>query len=299
MIVIARNFGQLGNRLILSANLMAAALEYGVPLLNPSFARYASHFSSTRGDLWCRFPAASQAKTTVSPYAREAVYRGVYLTGRTMSHLRLSGCPFHIVRISGDQRCDLTSDRFAGMARSRRPLLVSGWKFDAGPLLAKHSHAIRAHYSVLPEHQANIDALIKPMPSRSDIVVGVHVRQGDYAKFENGRYFYSIGQYAAAMRRIRDRLGQRQVAFLVCGNVAMKKQDFAGLDVTFGTGHLVEDLYALARTDALIGPPSTFTGWASFYGKVPLYSMQSADETFDTFGAGEQAISRSGNAVAA
>ncbi|MGB7324862.1 MAG: hypothetical protein WBD31_08310, partial [Rubripirellula sp.] len=41
MIVIARNFGQLGNRLLLSANLIAAAREHGVQLLNPSFAGYA------------------------------------------------------------------------------------------------------------------------------------------------------------------------------------------------------------------------------------------------------------------
>jgi hypothetical protein len=38
-----------------------------------------------------------------------------------------------------------------------------------------------------------------------------------------------------------------------------------------GTGHLIEDLYSLAQCDFLAGPPSTFTLWASFYGKVPLY----------------------------
>ena len=43
------------------------------------------------------------------------------------------------------------------------------------------------------------------------------------------------------------------------------------------SGVAVEDLYALAGCDLLIGPPSTFTQWASFYGKVPLYHAWSPD----------------------
>ena len=53
VIVIVRNFGQLGNRLLLSAHLIAAAREYGVTLVNPSFAEYAQYFPSTASD-WPR-----------------------------------------------------------------------------------------------------------------------------------------------------------------------------------------------------------------------------------------------------
>jgi hypothetical protein len=41
-------------------------------------------------------------------------------------------------------------------------------------------------------------------------------------------------------------------------------------------GSAVEDLYSLARCDYLLGPPSTFSLWASFYGNVPLHQMASA-----------------------
>jgi hypothetical protein len=54
---------------------------------------------------------------------------------------------------------------------------------------------------------------------------------------------------------------------------------FAGLNVTFGTGDLIEDMYAFASCDYLIGAPSTFTMWASFYGKVPLNVIRSPDQT--------------------
>jgi len=48
---------------------------------------------------------------------------------------------------------------------------------------------------------------------------------------------------------------------------------FTGIKTHFGTGHFIEDLYTLASCDYIIGPPSTFTMWASFYGRVPLYKI--------------------------
>ena len=64
------------------------------------------------------------------------------------------------------------------------------------------------------------------------------------------------------------------MAFLICSDEPQHGGDFARMNVHFGTGHAIEDLYALARCDYLIGPPSTFSAWASFYGKVPLYFIE-------------------------
>ncbi len=123
---------------------------------------------------------------------------------------------------------------------------------------------------------------MKAVRGRGELVIGVHIRQGDYATFENGRYFYSIDQYIAAMKRIGDRYPDRDIVYLVSGNVPLANVDFGDLNVCFASGHLVEDMYSLASCDVLIGPPSTYTGWASFYGRVPLRWMNSAEETFET-----------------
>jgi hypothetical protein len=47
-----------------------------------------------------------------------------------------------------------------------------------------------------------------------------------------------------------------------------------------GPGHFIEDLYALASCDYIIGPPSTFSQWASFYGNVPRYMVNYKAEQF-------------------
>ncbi len=284
MIVIARNFGQLGNRLLLSAHLIAAAREHGVTLVNPSFAEYARYFPATADDLLCRYPRREQVNESdsqPSDLLRQVTYKSIYLSGKGLWYAQQIGCPVNLIRLKGDKTCDLAGEDFKRRAQSPVPLLVSGWQFRSADLLQKHAAAVREHFKILPEHQRRVDQLITRIQGQAEYVVGVHIRHGDYATFENGKYFYSVEQYVAAMRRISEQLGNDRVAFLVCGNGKLDRSDFGELAVHFGTGHLIEDMYAFADTDLLIGPPSTYTKWASFYGGVPLQFMQTADQEFD------------------
>lgn len=274
MIVVTRNYGQLGNRLLLQAHLAAAAREYGVTLYNPAFAEYAHLFRSTESDLWCRFPRCeSPRRSSPTPLGRRATYLSVYLGARLLSHLRLTRFPFSVMRLRRGEACDLAGEAFAGRVRSGRPVLVSGWLFRSESLLKKHADAVRDHFELVPEHRRAVEESIAAARRQADIVVGVHIRHGDYAQWQGGRYFFSTEQYARAMRSIAAQLPGRNVAFLVCGNGQLRRSDFGGLDVHFGPGHQVQDMYAFAETDLLVGPPSTFTTWAAFYGSVPRIEM--------------------------
>lgn len=285
MIVVVRKFGQLGNRLLLAAHLIAAAREYGVAFANPSFVEYAKYFPATAFDLWCRYPALDASQRAVaempSDRLRRATYHSIYLSGKALWLLQRAGIPGPLIRLRKSESCDLGSEDFKRRAQSSIGVCVSGWLFRNWALLTKHSQTVRAHFEIQPEHRARVTALMRGVRRGADCVVGVHIRHGDYAKFQNGRYFFSIPQYVAAMNDIRHQLSDRKVAFLVCGNTRLDRCDFGDLNVHFGAGHLIEDMYALAETDLLIGPPSTFTGWASFFGETPLQQLEQPDQTFD------------------
>lgn len=79
------------------------------------------------------------------------------------------------------------------------------------------------------------------------------------------------------MHQIEHHFAPRHVTFLVCGDQLDQADWLVGGNVVRGAGHAVEDMYAFAGCDCLAGPPSTFTGWASFYGNVPLCPLLSAD----------------------
>lgn len=281
MIVIARSFGQLGNRLFLYAHMIAAAREYGVRLANPCFAEYAHLFPATAHDLWCRYPEQPITAGPPSPGIRKLAAKSVYLAARSLAAAGLTRKPFHVLRIEGDQTCDLEGDRFAALALSDRHLLTLGWLFRSERLFRRHADAIRDHFRIAPEDGDLVDRKIETIRAESDLVVGVHIRHGDYATFMNGRHFYTVAQYADMMRRIAGQLAGKRVSFLVCSNVSINQGDFGDLRVHMGPGHIVQDMYAMAKADLLVGPPSTYTGWASFYGNVPLVKMQSADQPID------------------
>ena len=159
--------------------------------------------------------------------------------------------------------------------------MAQGWLFRSERLFQKHAEKVREHFRIAEQHQANVDRLLVSLRDRADVVVGVHLRQGDYATFMDGKYFFTVTQYASMMQRLVEQLSPQRVAFLVCGNATLNPRDFAGLPVRFGSGQIIEDLYALAGVDLLVGPPSTFAGWASFYGHVPLHMLESIDEPVD------------------
>jgi hypothetical protein len=80
------------------------------------------------------------------------------------------------------------------------------------------------------------------------------------------------------MHHVQRQFTDRRVKFLVCGNGELRLRDFADLNIHVGTRHLIEHMYAFAEVDYLIGPPSTFTEWASLYGDVPLHKIETVGQ---------------------
>ncbi|TWT82869.1 hypothetical protein CA13_43320 [Planctomycetes bacterium CA13] len=285
MIVLTQKYGQLGNRLSLMAHLIAAAEEYGATLLCPAFLDYADLFPATAKDVWCRYPELpglpDGQEVTIPQWQRRLAYKLVHKPSKWLHRYGRGRTPFQTLQLADDQKYDLGSKDFAKLARSRYPVLVSGWRFRCDPLLEKHADLIRNHFRVSPSCQARINELMGTIRIESELVVGIHIRHGDYAHWDGGKYYFSTQQYAATMHRVREQLRGHEVAFLVCSNEPLREADFPGLNVHFGIGAMIEDMYALAETDLVVGPPSTFSGWASFYGQAPLQVMQGPDHHID------------------
>ena len=93
--------------------------------------------------------------------------------------------------------------------------------------------------------------------------------------------FYETHQYAKVMHSIAAQFPGRKVAFLVCSDEQQNPSAFAGLHVTLSDNPAAVDMYALADCDLIVGPNSSFSQWASFYGNVPLHILNyKAHEVF-------------------
>ncbi len=264
MLIISLKSGQLGNRLELFARIIAYAREKGLTVINPSFDEYASFFKYPSQSLFCHYPP--KKSVLVTAWLRKLMYLLHVYAAKTVIVLNVNNSLFACVSLKLSDRWDIARN---GLPNSSF-VWLHGWKFRTKDLCTKHQEEIRRYFTPKDVYKNNIDKLFSVISQEYDLVIGIHVRQGDYRSFQGGRYYYSSEEYKSFIEQISSLFPQKRVRFLVCSNTVQNIGIFENLNIAYGSGHFIEDLYLLSLCKYLFGPPSTYTKWASFYGKVPL-----------------------------
>lgn len=270
MIVITDKAGRLGNRLIVFAHFIGWGIEHGVTIANPAFDEYAQYFAGTADDPWCRYPARLTASRNFAQ-SRHTNFRIVSRAHRIGSRFKISTAWLDCIDIGLWERYDLGEEEHIRALRSRKLTLVRGWQFRDNASIQKHVRAIRTFFTPRPAHVKRIDELLAQVRATCDVVVGMHIRRGDYRSILGGRYDYGPKVYLDIMSKVRRLLKDREVGFLICSDEPVDSTvQSSSFNVHLGPNHLLEDMYSFARCDYLMGPPSTYTMWPSYYGDVPL-----------------------------
>jgi hypothetical protein len=162
-----------------------------------------------------------------------------------------------------------------------RIVFVYGWLFRAPDCVQRHAEKIRAYFKPIEEYERRSRQAVERLRQDTDIVVGVHIRQGDYRIWRGGKCFFPIQQYATWMHALAEQFPSRKVSFLVCSDEPRHEREFKQLSVGFGAGSPVGDLYALAKCDYIFGPTGTFSQWASFYGNRPLLQFDDSNSRIE------------------
>jgi hypothetical protein len=276
VVIVAGTYGRLANRLMLFAHLAASAVERGYSVWNPGFGPYASYFPAFAEDVFCRVPPRRSILPARSA-TRAAAYRAARGLAAAVDRTPIAGRGVEVVRLRGREAIDLGSPAFVEAAR-RRLVFVEGWVLRDHKAFEARGDELRELFRPAESHLSSAARAVSLARSGGDVVVGVHVRRGDYQVWEEGRYFWTLDRYAALMRAVSALFLGEEVSFLVCSDEQVSVADFSGLNVTLGPGTEIGDLYAFAGCDLLFGPPSTYTSWASFYGRVPLWMVSDPEE---------------------
>lgn len=130
-------------------------------------------------------------------------------------------------------------------------------------------------YIFLPRQEIcnKAEALISKIRKEAEIIVGVHIRHGDYKTFFDGRFYYTLEDFHFFMLEIQDIYKSKKVAFFISSNESFDVHVFNDCRCyRFSkepSGDIL-DLHTLSLCDLIIGPWSTYSRWASFIGEVPL-----------------------------
>lgn len=273
--LLSKKTGQLGNRLTVFAHCLAAARERGYRLANPSFQEYAPHFVGPRARVAlcddvpaADAPAPSEWRRSLAYAAARAAYKSGKLA-RFASFGRIA-----VARARNEVPLDLKDVIDRADAGGCRWLVLQGYHFRHHGWYARHDAFIRSFLAVAEPWREQGLAAVATLRRDVDVVVGVHIRHGDYRQHLGGRFFWEVPTYVGFMRQVRALLAPRRVAFLVCSNAAHGRNDFDGFAWAPGPGHLASDLQALMGCDYVLGPPSSFSSWAAYAGRVPLLRIE-------------------------
>ena len=172
---------------------------------------------------------------------------------------------------------------------SARNVVVEGWEVRFYDLFLKYRTEITAMFGFLPEVRHAVTPLLES--AGKSLKVGLHVRRGDYATWQQGKYLYSDRQFAEVVKRISRLYPDRKITCFVCGNDPtldpdIYRRQLPDIEFIFPNGNPAEDLCLLSECDLLAGPPSTFSLTAAMYRDIPLYWIMDPEKeiTEDSFG---------------
>jgi len=273
-ILVTRPEGQLGNRIFQAAAFQAASIEMGFSLLNPALGPYAQFFPALAADFFCRPGGAFPLRSGRLLFCKVIDA----LTGRLARPAwAMAGVSVLDVARTHDvseEEYDLSDRHFEGLLLKNRLVVAKGWKFRAHEALRARRGELVKLFTPTVAIQKKVADRIAEARRGTDFLIGLHVRRGDYAGWLGGKYFYGLDAYAEWLKAAPALWPDKKVGFLICSNENVDELlRLPRVNASAGLGAPITDLYALAACDFLIGPPSTFTLWASFYGGAPLHML--------------------------
>jgi hypothetical protein len=282
-VIISNKYGRLGNRLFLGAHFMVNASRHGYNLHYPAFEEYAESYEGSRLSILASFPPPPRRSMFAGGFFRKTAFLILKRVARPAAFLGFLGLARVVIGESGadkKQTCDLNAPEFISLLESSRLIFVKGWDFRDSEDSAPYWEKIRSYFKPVDYLRLPAEEVVKKAREKATFVVGVHIRQGDYRQWESGRHYFETIYYIGLMKAYA--AGKSgSVAFLVSSDQPMNPSDFEGLNIIFATGNPVSDMHALSLCDRIVGPLSTFSGWASFYGQVPLCFVSGKTEISD------------------
>jgi len=273
MVTIGKKFGRLANRLWMFSYFAANAIEYGYQLTYRNFDEYIKYFDATSDNDFGGYPIRTRLSSNkiidFLLYWKSTIWYTIVV--KTFK----KGPGFSIINVDlkGDGY-NLASEEYLKLARGKHHLYIGrgGFWYKDHASLQKHKKLLREFFRPKQIHESVVQSFIAECKKNSDCLVGVHLRKKDFRKFGGGEHYFEDGVYHDNMVRINAMLKEKgfNPHFILCSDEPIDENNFPEVPITKGPNHLIEDLYAFALCDYLIGPPSTYSLWASFYGDVPL-----------------------------
>lgn len=250
MLILAKKYGNHSNRLFQNLHFEAYAKEYGLTFYNPTF-----------------FDLAHLYNIKTNRYDYFLYYFFKFLA---------RGNDFEEIK---------EEKLLSAKKRQKKILFVSGWDFRVDRLTTKYKSFFQEKYSLKSEIVAlqikspenNLSDILTKINS-SEVSIGVHLRKGDYASWGGGKYYYADSTYASVLTETKKLFIDKDICVICFSDENVNLSVFADMTISNNTWFI--DHHLMSLCDFLIGPPSTFSMWASYVSKKMKYFHMVDDKSY-------------------
>jgi Glycosyl transferase family 11 len=262
------------NQMFPFANVIAFASVNNKTVIYPSFAKHAESFPYFQNNDLCQFPMEKDVNKICTVLTKNRLLEKWFLR---INH-KLQIFPHILMNPEQSYNFEIESNKEMNKRIISAPVAVfDGLYFLSDQNFIRAKDTIKKVFSPSSDIKHNVDACINRARQNTDILIGTHMRFGDYLTLKKD-LAYNVNEYYEVMQKIKKLFRTKKVTFLLCSDQQQNVNDFPKLRTEIGPGHYVEDLFCLSECDLIIGPPSTFSQWASFYGDVPRYQINYKNE---------------------
>jgi hypothetical protein len=258
-VVIETPFGRLGNRLQTAAYALAFSEEFNIKVKLPCLRGYDHLISETR--------------TNKLGKIRRQIEYIIYKLIANSKHLKKA---LNCTLISSTKKSPviLSSQKISRLILSSRISIIRGYYIYTHPsILIRHAEKIRRRLAPVVE-QSEFTFISDKRIKENSLIVGIHIRHGDYKVYRGGKYFFPISIYENLAKSLTINSSESSFVFLVCSDEHIPDSAFSGMNWIRGPGTTLGDFYALSLCDLVIGPVSTFNRLSAFLGGIPRFEIQ-------------------------
>lgn len=267
VIIVCDQYGRLGNRLYLFSQFILFCKKNNFELWIPGFYEYKSYFSNKNNLI------SFQSSIEKNLYFISEIdfYYSIVRIIKIIKRINvLSNCIYSF-------QSEVDGNPWIRINKSKFPIIFfEGFIFFKYKLETENNLAlIKNIFQPASQFDYEINKPIDLLTKDSSLLCGILIRQTDYRSWNNGRYFFTTHEYLEIIHKISSLLCSFEIAFFIATDEIQDESLFRGIKCYIRTGYPLENLYSLSKCDFLVGPPSSYIGWASYYGHRNLFTIES------------------------
>jgi len=271
MVILFNTEGRFGHQLSQFVTLIAYSEEYNRTFHHWKFqSRFAGFFNKTNTLLF--------TKASFKIFFFFLLYKVLKIF--SVKHLILFDVEFHI---TNKKRNELVfDDIIEQLFLSNAKYVVTDYVFNDVPKLIKYKDFITSQLIPSTTLQIQTDDLISLLRSKHSKIIGVHIRRGDFKKFENGIFYFNDAAYCFVLDQFVKIINtsQSNIAFVICSDEKIDVNKYKAFNIYAEQRTVAEDFFILAKCDYIIAPRSIFSTMANYFSNNKIYQIIDADKQF-------------------